>query len=692
MNESIDTPNRSPWHRGEKAMQESVGVAARMEGIGQRVIRDQLIEQHREFYPLLPFVVLGAVDAQGDPWATLRAGKPGFLRSPDPATLHVAMAREDADPAERGMDDGDAIGLLGMQLQTRRRNRLNGTIRRVDAASFDIGVAQSYGNCPQYIQLRTPSFIRDPAQVSSVPRQMMERLDARARELIGKADTFFVASYFDGDDGTRQVDVSHRGGKAGFVRVDENGVLTVPDFSGNLFFNTLGNMSVNRKAGLVFADFESGDLLQLSGSVEILLDSPEIATFQGAERLWRFTPRRVVYRPAALPLRLSFEANGWSPNSLMTGSWEESASRTRALALAANWREFRVTRIVDESSVIRSILLAPTDGAGLIPHLAGQHLPIRLRLPGTDAPLHRTYTLSVAPSDGVYRLSVRKQGPASAFLHGLAVGDVIEARAPAGSFTLDATERRPAVLMAAGIGVTPMIAMLRHIVYEGLRSRRMRSSWLFYAARSKAERAFDDEIEALVRSARGAVHVVRVLSDTTDALDGRDYEAAGRLDVDVLRESLPFDDYDFYLCGPAGFMQATYDGLRGLNIADDRVHAEAFGPAAMQRSLPVAPAAMPAGPPPATVPVPVAFLASGKEARWTPGSGSLLELAESRGLDPPFSCRSGSCGSCATRVAAGAVAYTSEPAFKVPQGQALICCSVPAADAAGQPSRLHLDL
>jgi len=261
----------------------------------------------------------------------------------------------------------------------------------------------------------------------------------------------------------------------------------------------------------------------------------------------------------------------------------------------------------------------------------------------------------------------------------------------AGDFTIDARELKPAVLMAAGIGVTPMIAMLRHIVFEGLRLRHTRPTWLFYAARTRGERAFDAEIDTLVRRAQGLVRCVRVLSNTVDAVAGRDYEFEGRLDSDVLRAVLPFDDYEFFICGPPGFMQDSYDSLRALNIADNRIKAESFGPATIQRRIPSGPEEL-AGPKPATAPVPVAFLDSAKEARWTPEQGSLLELAESRGLSPPFSCRAGYCGSCRTRVVEGTVAYLRKPAFKVAADEALICCAVPAADPGSKETRLHLAL
>src|SRR6202012_5412373 len=125
----------------------------------------------------------------------------------------------------------------------------------------------------------------------------------------------------------------------------DDGVLTVPDFAGNLFFATLGNFLINPRAGIVFVDFETGDLLQMTGEARVDLTSPEITAFQGAERLWYFTPRRVLYRKGALPVRWTFEANGWSPNSLMTGSWEQAESRLKAAALASSWRPLRVKSI-----------------------------------------------------------------------------------------------------------------------------------------------------------------------------------------------------------------------------------------------------------------------------------------------------------------------------------------------------------
>ena len=519
----------------------------------------------------------------------------------------------------------------------------------------------------------------------------LSALDAAARALIEGADTFFVATYAD-VEGQRQVDVSHRGGNSGFVRVEADGTLTIPDFNGNLFFSTLGNIVLNGKAGLLFVDFATGDVLQLSGDAEVIFDSAEIGAFQGAERLWAFRARRIVRRPGATALRWALREDGWADSSLLTGNWQQAADRLRAARYATQWRPMKIVRVVEESQSIRSLHLEPVDGAGLLPHLAGQHLPIRLQLGADEKPLIRTYTLSVAPSDGLYRISVKREGRVSQFIHDqLREGDLIEARAPAGAFVLDAQQERPLVLLAGGIGITPLLAMLRHVVYEGWRQQRIRPVTLFYAARSKAERAFDGELADLLAAAQGAIRLVRVLSDTSGAEPGVDYDTAGRIDMALLTRYLAFDDYAFYLCGPAAFTQGLYDGLRGYNIADGRIHAEGFGPASLVRrpDQPVV-AAVPL--PPATEPVAVLFTESLKEGRWAPGSGSLLELAEARGLEPQFSCREGSCGTCKTRLVKGAVSYLKEPSAPHGDDEVLICCAVPAHPQNTDYQRLELAL
>lgn len=678
-NPSPPSQPSGPWHPGEQILQHRLGVAERMESQGRKVIRNFMPDQHRLFYAQLPFIVVGAVDASGTPWATLVEGEPGFVSSPDPTTLRIAAQPGTGDPVGSALATSNSVGMLGIELHTRRRNRANGTVTRLDSQGFEVTVQHAFGNCPQYIQTRTASFVRRPGSKVDAEVERASTLDDAAREMIAAADTFFIASYVDvgSESVRREVDVSHRGGKAGFVRIDGQ-VLTIPDFAGNLHFNTLGNLLLNPRAGLVFVDFNSGDLLQLAGTTEIVLEGTEISRFQGAERLWRFKVEQMVRRRGVLALRFRF--GEYSPNSLMTGSWTQAQAREKAEALHNAWRPFRVARIVQESKTIRSFHLEPEDEAGLPLFQAGQHLPIRLRL-APDAPaLIRTYTLSTAPSDGSYRISVKRDGVASQHLHDrIQVGDRLEARAPDGTFTTDAQERRPLVLVSAGVGITPMLAMLRHVLYEGLRIRRIRKTWFLHGARNQAERAFDQELAELVRRGNGAIRWVRALSQPEPgAVQGVDYEHHGRIDVQVLQRVLQLDDYDYCLCGPAAFTQGLYDGLRELRIPDDRIHAEAFGPSTLVRKLDPDPSLRPALAPAAKEPVHVVFARAGKEARWEPGSGSLLDLAERNGLAPEFSCRGGTCGTCRTRVLDGQVTHVVRHSAATDSGTGLICCAVPA--------------
>lgn len=359
--------------------------------------------------------------------------------------------------------------------------------------------------------------------------------------------------------------------------------------------------------------------------------------------------------------------------------------------LPSDWRPFRIARIVEESAVIKSFYLEPVEGAGVEPHRAGQHLPIRLPQPGGEPPLLRTYTLSVAPSAPQLRISVRKLGLGSSYLHdAITVGDVIDCRAPAGSFIIDTAPAHPVVMIAAGVGITPILAMISHLVDEGERTGELRPVIFFYAARSKSERGFDAELARLAERASGRLTLIRLLQDIDDAVIGADYEEQGILSPDVLEKHLGFQLYDFYMCGPPGFMQATYDMLTSQGVADHRIFAEAFGPASLKRRV------LTAAPEPAaiasSVPVDVVFNAAGDTGIWAPGAGSLLEFAEASGLKPAFGCRVGACGACKTPLVGGAVAYFRETSAAHASDEVLLCSAVPAAVGDGQTCKLVLSI
>ena len=307
----------SVFHAGEIALQRQLGLVDRLEEIGRRMIHRELPEQHRAFYPQLPFIVAGSVDREDDVWATLIVGKPGFMGSPEADTLVIAASVDPRDPGACGFKPDHPVGLLGIELQTRRRNRLNGIIASERGGRYEVRVHQAFGNCPQHIRLRDYRFDRDPSLPAQDDGVRLDELDADALALTRSADTFFVASYAD-VAGQRQVDVSHRGGMPGFVEVSGDGLLTIPDYRGNRHFNTLGNILINPRAGLLFIDFETGDLLQLTGDAAIDSDPHAVSQRFGGERLWTFRPRRIVRRKGASPLRWAARENGHSRSSLAT--------------------------------------------------------------------------------------------------------------------------------------------------------------------------------------------------------------------------------------------------------------------------------------------------------------------------------------------------------------------------------------
>lgn len=295
---------RPPWHEGERTLHERLGVRQRMEAVGRRVIRDFLTEEHRAFYPLLSFLIVGSRDEAGQPWASILSGAPGFVHAPDPCSLRVEARPTEDDPLAQALDVGADLGLLGIDLSTRRRNRANGRVVSLDDTGFRLGVRQSFGNCPRYIQRRELL----PASDASAPAPAATRgaaLGAADRALVAAADTCFVASASGGagDDPAEGVDASHRGGAPGFVRVEDARTLRMPDHPGNQFFNTLGNLLVEPRCGLLFLDFERGDLLQVAAEAEIQWREQTPASPLDTGRWIRFRVREALRRPGALPLR-----------------------------------------------------------------------------------------------------------------------------------------------------------------------------------------------------------------------------------------------------------------------------------------------------------------------------------------------------------------------------------------------------
>lgn len=291
------------FHAGEQTIQAQLGIAEFMACRGKLVIRDHMPEQHRDFFAMLPFVIVGSIDSSSQPSASVLAGPSGFAHSPDPRHLHINALPDPEDALQPNLDIGSPLGILGIQPHTRRRNRVNGRIVEKDASGFMLEVTQSYGNCQKYIRPREAHY---ESRTHKGEMQEYAGLPARARDFIAQADTCFIASAhpdaLSGSDVSQGVDVSHRGGEPGFINVPGGNTLILPDYAGNRFFNTLGNILLNPLTGLLFIDYTHGDIWQLHIQCHLVAADTSINTFIGAERLLCCEVVKTIHRTHALPL------------------------------------------------------------------------------------------------------------------------------------------------------------------------------------------------------------------------------------------------------------------------------------------------------------------------------------------------------------------------------------------------------
>ncbi|WP_223162151.1 pyridoxamine 5'-phosphate oxidase family protein [Salinicola halophyticus] len=557
------TFQETPFHEGEIEAQRRAGVAGIASSAG-RFIRDHMPEQHRAFFAQLPFVVMAAGDSQGRPWVTLLEGAEGFITTPDARTLAVAAAPGGQDPLASAIVAGADVGLLGIELATRRRNRLNGIIR---AAGDDLSleVRQSFGNCPQYIREREWRRVESAAAPDAT---VSKQLDSGQRARIAAADTFFIGSGFGvsasregGEGSARGYDASHRGGEPGFVHVTEDGTLRIPDYAGNNFFNTIGNLIQDPRVGLLFVDFETGGMLQITGRARIdwaPQKSQDQSRDPDAKRWIEVTVEQVVDRPAALALR-----------------WRREDEAPLRLTVVGK---------VIESDQITSFYLADAEGRALPPFEAGQHLAVELEIPhqsisNRSGRVGRSYSLSGSPFAETYRISVKREekGTASRFLHdGIAIGDRIAARPPSGEFVLP-SRRGPLVLVSAGVGITPMLAMLHAVVAEAENDQR--PVWFVHATRHGATHAFRAEVEALMAQSDSVTRRVFYSAPRPSDTAGVDYDIEGRVTADSLLELGAGPEASYLLCGPARFLAEISAGLEDSGVDADRIDFETFGPA-----------------------------------------------------------------------------------------------------------------
>jgi ferredoxin-NADP reductase/ferredoxin len=345
----------------------------------------------------------------------------------------------------------------------------------------------------------------------------------------------------------------------------------------------------------------------------------------------------------------------------------------------AGFRPLRVRSVDPESADVISVVLEPTDGETAPPGAPGQFLTVRLHPDPRAAPVTRNYSLSGPPTPGIYRVSVKRepQGMASGYLHtSLTAGDLLEVAAPRGTFTLQEGER-PVVLISAGIGATPVMAMLHALAA----ARSDREIWWIHGARNRAEHSFREESKRLLASLPSARQLIAYSAPGANDFD---FDLIGRLSAAELERAGVPTDADFYICGPPSFMEELAAALAARGVTPDRIRTELFGPREVYRSGlfdHVTRAPHPPAGPEGKGPL-VLFGRSNLSVRWDRSFGSLLDLAEACDVPAGFGCRTGVCHTCQSGLVSGEVDYQYDPLEPPPPGQVLLCCTQPRGDLA----------
>ncbi|HXE41496.1 MAG TPA: 2Fe-2S iron-sulfur cluster-binding protein [Candidatus Baltobacteraceae bacterium] len=348
-------------------------------------------------------------------------------------------------------------------------------------------------------------------------------------------------------------------------------------------------------------------------------------------------------------------------------------------------RKFTVAKKVSECDDVCAFYLKPHDGRSLPAFKPGQYLTFQLDLPGRDKPLIRCYSLSDCPHQKeYYRVTIKKEkappdkpdvphgASSSYFCDVVKEGDILNVKAPSGHFFLDMAKTNPVVLIAGGVGITPMLSMANAIVASGSK----REAWFFLGVRNRREHIHKAELEKLAAENENIrLHICYSKPGDGD-VKGRDYQHEGRVSADLFKELLPSNNFEYYLCGPGAFMKSITDGLTAWGVPDEVVHFEAFGPATVKKTA----AAPTREETTHLAKINVTFSRSNKTVRWEPSKENLLEFARAQGVKIDSGCCAGGCGSCVVAIKSGNVDYLKKPDAETEPGTCLTCVCRPKAD------------
>src|SRR5262245_56360497 len=415
-------------------------------------------------------------------------------------------------------------------------------------------------------------------------------------------------------------------------------------------------------------------LIQLTGGLLIALVACQLAVLV-VSSLWRLFDQRQRDRVSLELLRQQVEAAAW-----------QRRAKEQTQHLWEGWRKFVVQRKVEEGCNITSFYLTPHDRKPLPAYAPGQFLTFRLQIPGQARPVIRCYSISDSPHPECYRVTIKKVPPlpdrpdappglVSTFFHDqVKVGDILDVQAPRGQFVLDPARATPVVMIAGGIGLTPLLCMLNALADRNA----LGETWLFYGVRNGSEHIMKDHLRRLAQEHPRFRLRVCYSRPAEQDVNGKDYDVGHCITLDLLKAQLPSSNYEFYICGPPGMMAALTEGLKAWGVPEAKIFTEAFGPASVPKSAPPAAGAVAEAAAPRAAKV--TFARSNRTAAWDPQAGNLLSLAQASNVEIPSGCCAGNCGTCETAIKAGTVRYLREPGWKAQAGTCLVCVAAPNGD------------
>jgi ferredoxin-NADP reductase len=589
------------FHQGELAVQ----VIANEADIAQRngvVVSEHIIKGAIPFISQQFMTAISSTDKNNQIWTSILFGEPGFIQATDDQHILINSQQtihQASDPLWHNIKHNTQVGLLMIELSTRRRFRVNGHIASLGNGKFEVTVAQAYPNCPKYIQRRQPTLAKDTLSYKTPAPETGEHLTSKQIELIENADSFFVGSGVN----KHHNDASYRGGNPGFIKVENQHQLLIPDYKGNSMFNTLGNFHSNPNAGIVLVDFEKNTILQLTGTAKVLWDQQdEKNDTGGTKRYWHFNISR--WQETTLPASLHWTFFDYSPHN-------PKPTKPDHLTLV-------VSHIEKKSEKVKLFKFSAKNGEILPAFEPGSHLPIEVKLSKTSKALRHYSIISSSRDNRFYEIAVQQEihgGGGSNYMHEqLHIGDALQAKYPVNAFSL-VSPKKHHILIAGGIGITPILSMLKKLSEDN------ESYELHYSVKTQHDMVLKEEIILLAGKNAHFYY----------SQEGQ----SNRLDLNLLFASNNKSSH-VYICGPIRMIEAVKDCADDHHWQASQIHYESFG----------------SSPQTSDKAVEITLQQSGQVITIDPKE-TLLDGLIAANVKIPFDCKRGECGMCVTEYVAG---------------------------------------